>query len=73
MTDSLARSPDSARGPPAWEAGPVATLPPGFDHPHSSEEARRIAERGMILPAQPDRRWVDEWLHRTHLAYWREL
>lgn len=27
-------------------------LPPGFDHPHASEQARRIAERGTILRAQ---------------------
>ncbi len=27
-------------------------LPPGFTHPHASEEARRIAEQGMILRAQ---------------------
>ncbi|MFZ1410673.1 MAG: nucleotidyltransferase domain-containing protein [Micropruina sp.] len=22
------------------------------------------------LPAEPDRAWVDEWLHRAHLSYW---
>lgn len=22
------------------------------------------------LPAEPDRAWVDEWLHRSHLSYW---
>ena len=22
------------------------------------------------LTAEPDRRWVDEWLHRSHLSYW---
>jgi hypothetical protein len=22
------------------------------------------------LPEQPDRQWVDAWLHRSHLAYW---
>lgn len=22
------------------------------------------------IPAEPDRSWVDEWLHRSHLAYW---
>jgi hypothetical protein len=27
-------------------------LPPGFDHPHASEAARRIAERGTILRVQ---------------------
>jgi uncharacterized protein len=34
-------------------------------------ESRLIALRdGSGLPEQPDRRWVDEWLHRSHLAYW---
>lgn len=28
------------------------TLPPGYTHPHASEEARRIAEDGMILRVQ---------------------
>jgi hypothetical protein len=23
-----------------------------------------------VVPAQPDRRWVDEWLHRAHIDYW---
>jgi predicted nucleotidyltransferase len=27
-------------------------LPPGFDHPHASEEARAIAEEGLILRVQ---------------------
>jgi hypothetical protein len=31
--------------------GPTA-LPPGFAHPHASEQARRIAEDGMILRVQ---------------------
>jgi uncharacterized protein len=31
--------------------GPVA-LPAGYTHPHASEEARQIAERGMILRVQ---------------------
>jgi hypothetical protein len=22
------------------------------------------------VPAQPDRRWVDGWLHRSQLNYW---
>ena len=32
-------------------AGPTA-LPPGYPHPHASEQARRIAEDGMILRVQ---------------------
>ena len=30
------------------------------------EELRDAAD----LPPQPDRAWVDDWLHRVHLAYW---
>ena len=22
------------------------------------------------LPPEPDRAWVDAWLHQVHLAYW---
>ena len=85
------------------------TLPAGFAHPHASEEARRIAEQGMILrtqvgsgvhgtaisgqddrdemgiclerlvalgssrhvPDEPDRGWVNDWLHRSHAEYWQ--
>ena len=25
------------------------------------------------VPAEPDRRWVDQWLHRSHLDYWARL
>jgi hypothetical protein len=25
------------------------------------------------LPDEPDRRWVDGWLHRSHLGYWDQL
>ena len=34
-------------------------------------EARLAAfSTSSDLPAEPDRQWVDEWLHRSHLAYW---
>jgi uncharacterized protein len=39
------------------------TLPPGFDHPHASEEARQIAERGMILRVQ-----VGSGVHGTSVS-----
>jgi hypothetical protein len=42
--------------------GPVA-LPAGFTHPHASEEARQIAERGMILPVQ-----VGSGVHGTSIS-----
>ena len=43
-------------------AGPTA-LPPGYHHPHASEEARRIAEQGMILRVQ-----VGSGVHGTSIA-----
>ena len=39
------------------------TLPGGFEHPHASEEARRIAEQGTILRAQ-----VGSGVHGTSIA-----
>ncbi len=39
------------------------SLPPGFTHPHSSELARRVAERGMILRTQ-----VGSGVHGTGLS-----
>ena len=38
-------------GPPGVIVGST-DLPPGYDHPHASEQARRIAERGTVLRAQ---------------------
>jgi hypothetical protein len=32
-------------------------------------ELTRLRESSS-LPEQPDHQWVDEWLHRSHLAYW---
>ena len=32
-------------------------------------ELGRLKE-SSALPAEPDRQWVDHWLHRSHLAYW---
>ncbi len=40
-----------------------AALPAGFAHPHASEEARRIAEQGMILRVQ-----VGSGVHGTSIA-----
>ena len=38
-------------------------LPPGFAHPHASEEARAIAEAGMILRVQ-----VGSGMHGTSVS-----
>jgi uncharacterized protein len=36
-------------------------------------EARLDALRRLsTVPDQPDRRWVDDWLHRWHLDYWTQ-
>src|SRR5690349_25133002 len=43
-------------------AGPTV-LPAGFAHPHASEEARAIAERGMILRVQ-----VGSGVHGTSIS-----
>jgi uncharacterized protein len=50
----------------ATEVRPIAgstALPPGYPHPHASEEARAIAEAGMILRAQ-----VGSGVHGTAIA-----
>ncbi len=39
------------------------SLPPAYDHPHASEEARRIAEQGTVLRAQ-----VGSGVHGTSLS-----
>jgi uncharacterized protein len=37
-------------------------------------EAQLICLRdASAVPAQPDRRWVDDWLHRSYLEYWQQL
>ena len=37
----------------------------------SDAEARLTALRdGSALPGQPDRGWVDGWLHRSYLSFW---
>jgi hypothetical protein len=47
-------------------AGPVAgpaTLPPGYPHPHASEEARQLAEAGLIIRVQ-----VGSGVHGTSIT-----
>ena len=45
---------DRRSNPPGWPrvVNGDRTLPAGFNHPHASEEARAIAEQGMILRVQ---------------------
>jgi uncharacterized protein len=51
-----------SRGRASRIPGSVA-LPAGFTHPHASEEARQIAERGMILRVQ-----VGSGVHGTSVS-----
>ncbi len=36
-------------------------------------ERLRAAAESSDLPAEPNLTWVNDWLHRHHLAYWRTL
>ena len=37
-------------------------------------EARLLElSAGSQVPDEPDRAWVDDWLHESHLAYWQRL
>ena len=51
----------SGRSPRSWNA--------------VSETEARLAELrdSASLPGQPDRRWVDDWLHRSYLDLWASL
>jgi len=37
-----------------------------------AETETRLAELcdSLAVPDQPDRSWVDEWLHRSYLDFW---
>lgn len=35
-----------------------------------AEEQLDELRDASTVPDQPDRRWVDDWLHRSHLDYW---
>ena len=45
-----------------------------------AQDAIRAAEAGLealrdspAVPDQPDRAWVDDWLHRSYLSFWARL
>ena len=39
----------------------------------AAEARLRALQTSADVPDQPDRAWVDSWLHRAHLAYWESL
>lgn len=39
----------------------------------AAEARLRALQTSADVPDQPDRAWVDGWLHRAHLAYWESL
>ena len=36
----------------------------------AEQQLELTPRRTLDLPEQPDRDWVDSWLHRSHEAYW---
>ncbi len=38
-----------------------------------AEQRLRALRDSASVPQQPDRAWVDGWLHRSYLAYWERL
>ncbi|PPK98354.1 putative nucleotidyltransferase [Kineococcus xinjiangensis] len=36
----------------------------------AAEERLEALRQSPAVPAEPDRAWVDDWLHRAHAAYW---
>ena len=36
----------------------------------SAETQLTQLREATSVPEQPDRGWVDDWLHRSHLKYW---
>lgn len=53
----------TARDAPLGVIDGSRALPPGFEHPHASEDAREIAERGLILRVQ-----VGSGVHGTSVS-----
>ena len=35
----------------------------------AEQELMRLREQSAV-PPHPDRRWVDQWLHRSYLEFW---
>lgn len=36
-----------------------------------AERQLQALESSSALPDEPDRRWVDDWLHRSYLSFWQ--
>jgi hypothetical protein len=39
----------------------------------SAEASLEELKESSSVPSQPDRRWVDSWLHRSYLDFWASL
>ena len=39
----------------------------------SAEAELAALKESSSVPGQPDRRWVDSWLHRSYLDFWASL
>ena len=45
-------------------------LPEVLDAVTAAERRLVALQESRRVPAQPDRAWVDEWLHRSYLSFW---
>lgn len=45
-------------------------LPEVLDAVGRAERELSLLQRSSALPAEPDRDWVDGWLHRSYLSFW---
>jgi len=37
------------------------------------ERELEVLQRSSLAPNEPDRSWVDEWLHRSYLSFWQSV
>ena len=49
------------------------SLPEVLEALDASEAELAAAGADATVPDEPDRKWVDDWLHQSHLAYWDAL
>ena len=38
-----------------------------------AEQRLTALRTSSAVPAEPDRGWVDDWLHRSYLSFWASL
>lgn len=48
------------------------TLPEVLDRLDGLQRELELLTTGADLPEEPDRAWIDDWLHRSYTAYWAD-